>query len=88
MVVVGCCLFCCWFVGLLLVCFVVGLLLVSKRPKTTMLFVVGLLFVSLLMALLFVCYKWSFSATMRHFQIYQVGKNACEPGGTTLVCLV
>ena len=36
----------------------------SKSPKTTMLFVVGLLFVLLLMELLFVCYKQSFSTTM------------------------
>ena len=38
----------------------------SKRPKTTMLCVVGLLFVLLLMAVLFVCYKRSFATTMSH----------------------
>ena len=74
--------------SVLLVCllfqwlFVVCLFVVwsSKRPKTTLLFVVGLLCVLLLMALLFVCYKRFFSTTSPHSVCFhgQIYSNGCS----------
>ena len=48
----------------------------SKTPKTTLLFVIGLSFVLLLMALLFVCYRWSFSTTSSYRIATEVRQSA------------